>query len=284
MVQRPTVRRGTSPALWRERGALMLLAVLCLTAGFASSLGAVEVLYREIFSSDQGLAGLASGTRWAIAETGATPENQADFAIASNPGAPTNVGAVNSNYGGTANSPGFFSTLLTGDEGSGNNPHLVYTTEYTINRTTSPTFSVSWYQGNAIDHTPMQVAVHVGADPLTGWYVDDALYQDATVVTSAAGFAAGAELMTFAFSSATWGALSLDSYDHISSAPTTFATSLPMGDITGFGLYYDGTEDLNGVVRFDSYTVTGTVPEPSGLLLACLVAPWLLVRRRQRNG
>jgi hypothetical protein len=94
--------------------------------------------------------------------------------------------------------------------------------------------------------------------------------------------------MTYNPAAANWLTLTFDgTYDPNTNTPTAATAALALGGnpasdlsgpITAFGIYRDVT---GANFRFDSFTIEGVIPEPTGVTLATLVAGLLFVRQRR---
>jgi hypothetical protein len=260
---------------------------------FASVASAQTVLYRETFSSTVNNAN-HSNVSWAVQRSGGTSYTNAGFdnvaGISSQTGRVTDLGNVNAgnttnatiNSGGQT-STGFFFINANLVNGSAN-PTLAWTNEagpIAVSNVGKFSFDI----GNVSTTQNVRVAIQVGS----AWYVSS------TAITSPAVSGAGlfASLaqpreLTFSTAAGSWNTITFQQAgtNPLTSAGTgslslgALATTDLAGDINAFGLYVESGADN---VRFDTFTITSAIPEPSAYaVLAGLGALGLAVLRRRR--
>ena len=191
-----------------------------------------------------------------------------NFGVSTGAGNPANLPNVNAGTTELSQTNGFIFI-------AGQTTGLVATTEATLDRTANSLDSISWYnnRNTGANGTPVQrAAVQIGSQ----WYVSDAT-QAFTANSSNAGFTAANGQVTFAITGATlWDALT-------ATAGSAFArgaaVTLPTGDVTAMGIFYDvGLTPLQ--VRFDAFEVAASpTPEPASLGTLAIGGATLLRRR-----
>lgn len=261
---------------------LPFLAFGALALASTASLNAA-IIYQETFDATVNNTSLAS-VGWAAHSTAGEVRT----------GNTTSMGLSNLvGRDGTANpqTTGFAYTFAgnagTSSDGAagtnnftaGTNPGLIWTNEYTVDRSTQSLDSISFHMYNSSTTATARIVVQIGAQ----WYATDTQFST-TVSGGASGFAANAVLQTFAFTTAasSWRLLNFDAPPTtdgtaLSVSSSTLASDLPSGNITAFGLFFDPTTGSNGS-RFDTFTLSATpIPEPAGwsvalggVVLACV--------------
>ncbi|QNN23221.1 hypothetical protein HED60_13385 [Planctomycetales bacterium ZRK34] len=234
---------------------LFAAAILCMLAVGHAQAG---VIYREVFPNNTANNDALSTDDWQInSDAGALAASQVNSPTT---GSPTNQSAVNSNPDSAEISNGYaFNNDANGVD------YLIWTDEYTVDRTAYSITSISWYQANESTSDVSRAAIQIGSQ----WYASSQTFQN----TSAYFGGSGGELMSLDFASANW--LLLDFTDG-SSLALGSAASLPGGDITAFGVYYDSKVAR---LRLDTYAITA-IPTPAALPAGLGMLAMIAWRRR----
>jgi hypothetical protein len=279
-----------------------LLLPLSALAILASAASAQSVLYRETFSATTAFNNSQPGTvGWAVHSGSAVyysdfGQNAAGVGSGSVSlpvnGIPTDVSNVNAgSQTSTINPSGQTATgiffVSTGINGTTPKPAFLAWTNEAGPIAASTVGNISFYLGSTSGAQPVRVAVQVGGS----WYVSTETFQDDNISGGASGFAAGASLQSFNFTTAA-SAWQTVSFQQSGSNPLTSngtgnltitgtALSALSGNITAFGIY--GNNGSSATTRFDTYTITA-IPEPSSFAaLAGLGALGLVASRRRRR-
>jgi len=245
-----------------------------------------EVIYRETFGNDSGsVQGLSYADWTGYYGSGATllpSSGNPSGTLFSGNGAPRVAGPVNSDLDSDEPDNGVmdlgFGRLLW-PSGGGVSPALVYTDEYTIDRSAYDIESFIWNQAN-MGSNNFRVALEIAGQ----WYVSDTAFSGPTN-NSSGTFGVNAGEKTLDFDTAQWRSLNFSPGSTLGNPGSIVA--LPGGDITSFGLY--GT--YNATQWFDTYTIAATaaatgpgiIPEPSTFLIWSLGLLGLIGCRRRRT-
>jgi len=255
------------------RGVGCVITMAVILAGTAAALGAGPVVYREIFPRDgSGSVPLAEG--WQL-HGGATAQ-PVDAFISGADGRPEDAAPVNSNP--SADEREFGWAFFFGDDVPDSGPALLWTDEIgsLADISSGAMETVSWYQANNSAGTEVRAVVGVDSQ----WYATvDTLTN--SPIASGHDFDSQAEPQTVDMFTAQWYSLTFNPTTVLSLGAT--ATSLPIGQVTGGGLYFEGITD-DAIPRVDTFAIN-VVPEPSTLAifgLGGLIGLVLLVRRRTR--
>lgn len=229
---------------------------------FVSTISAQSVIYRETFSTSVNNVSLTGSAGWAAhsASAGTRHTDPTLYGLSNQVGRPTGLANVNSGDTDALNTG--FAFIASGP----NISTLLWTDEYTVDRSVFAVSSITFNMGNASTGSIARVAVEIGG----AWYATDQTFQNTVTTSSAANFAANAQTMTFSFTSeaTAWRALSFATPDPLTADTTAFSLGgttlesiLPTGDITAFGIYMTSQNTM----RFDTFTIeaTAAVPEPS---------------------
>jgi PEP-CTERM motif len=255
----------------------LLLTTLVLS-GIASFASAQSVIYRETFGNSTGANASLTSIGWAVHSTGGLlrSADAANTGISNQVGGPT--GLANVNAGGVSASEtnglafSFASNAATANGNTftaGNNPSLIWTNEYTVDRSVNEVTSITFNMFNSATANRARIAIQIS----TQWYATNFAFTT-TATGGASLFATNSESKTFTFSSAAadWRELTFNGSltangSALSISAITLAASLPSGNITAFGMFMDPTSTSGGNnsgVRFDTYTINATaIPEPS---------------------
>ncbi len=236
-------------------------------------------IYRETFGnasgSDQGLSyadwvGYYGSSATQLPDTG--PLRGDITALA---GASTTLGPINSDPDSNEPDNGVGATgfgRLLWPSGGGVSPALVYTDEFTVNRSLFAIDTIRWDQAVDGGTDSFRAAVEIDDN----WYVSDEAFTGPNNGSSGT-FGANATEMSLDFELATWRSLDFTP-DAALGSPGGFVT-LPGGDITAFGLY----GSYNRTMWFDTFTIEAAIiPEPSQFALA-LVGFITLIGLRPRR-
>jgi hypothetical protein len=242
-------------------------------------------IYREVFGNNAAPAGTnapLSTVGWA-GYWGATANDQSNpsfsnFGISAAAGSPSTLDNINA---GTSLST-VYGLLFTSGTGAANTNWIAYTTGYTVNTTATPIADISFYAGNAAGAPGYRIAVEIGGN----WYASSATLANAVAVSSIGGFAAGAQKVTFNWTTAA------SAWDSLSFTPSsalvlgsTLVSDLPGGNVTGFGLYSDTPASGGPTRRVDTFQIdTVPVPEPSSVVLVLSGVGMLMGLRRARKA
>jgi hypothetical protein len=242
-------------------------------------------IYREVFGNNAAPAGTnapLSTVGWA-GYWGATANDQSNpslnnFGVSAAAGRPSTLDNINA---GTSLSTVNGLVFTSGGAGSAAvNNWIAYTTGYTVDTTATPIADISFYAGNAAGAPGYRIAVEIGGN----WYASSATLANAVAVGTIGGFAAGAQMVTFNWTTAA------SAWDSLSFTPgsalvlgSTLISDLPGGNVTGFGLYSDTPASGGPTRRFDTFQID-TVPEPSSVLLVLSGVGVLISLRRSRKA
>jgi len=156
---------------------------------------------------------------------------------------------------------------------------LIFTEEFTVERSTYLVTSISWRQGNDndIDLAENRVVVRIGG----AWYATSAVFTNEDVPEGEFGTHANVVHHTLAFSAdaTAWRPLVfMPGTDFRLTAAEQLDADLPSGDITAFGFYIWQKGANYGAI--DTYQIDGaTIPEPATAALVALGLAALLRRR-----
>ncbi|MDY0170366.1 MAG: hypothetical protein RBS80_27725 [Thermoguttaceae bacterium] len=233
------------------------------------------VVYREIFpnvssANDLNLSTAGWNSRW-----GESAANVQVQQVARALGSPTNLLPFNSNpidnwvtdYGYLVTHPGSDSY----NHGTGGDPVLHWTEEYTVDRSYLNVREIQWRQRNNLPDDVADDAMRVAVRIEDDWFVSEQTFSNTTTSWTP---------MQLNFGRATWLELEFDPGSILELGAA--APFLPDGNITAFGLFADNATVTH---RIDSFTILA-IPEPgSAVLLAVagLCAAWWLPRRRRRR-
>ncbi len=237
-------------------------------------------IYRETFGNasgtDQGLSyagwvGYYGSSATLLPDTG-----QPRGDIAALAGASTTLGPINSDPNNNEPDNGVGATgfgRLLWPSGGGVSPALVYTDEFTVNRSLFEIDTIRWDQATNGGTDSFRVAVEIDGN----WYVSDELFTGPNNGSSGT-FGANAMEMSLDFELAAWR--SLDFTPNVAlGTPGGFVT-LPGGDITAFGLY----GSYNRTMWFDTFTIEAAIiPEPSQFILLLVGFAALIGLRPKRR-
>jgi len=244
-----------------------------------------EVIYRETFGNDSGSDKALSYADWTgyygsgateLPSTGSTSGT-----LVSATGSPIVAPPVNSDLNSdepdnSVMDDGFGRLLWP--SGGGVSPALVYTSEYTIDRSAYTVDSFIWNQATNNSAESFRVAVEIGGGQ---WYVSDTAYVGPYNPGSGSFDINARQKLLFA--SAQWRSLSFTPGSTLGSPGSI--VSLPDGDITSFGLY----GSYNRTMWFDTYTIAGSpitvIPEPATMGALGLAVAGLggYIKRRKRG-
>jgi hypothetical protein len=167
-------------------------------------------------------------------------------------------------------------------------PAISWTSEYTVDTSANSINSISFLLGNSATSVTTRVAVRIGGN----WYASVPTFTNATSGVYES------KTLTWSTAASSWRSLTNDGDMTIdgSSVATTIAgtalslgatlgANLPSGNITGFGLFFDGIVN-NATARYDLYQIDATaIPEPStyAALVGMVVLGSALIRRNRRS-
>jgi hypothetical protein len=243
---------------------------------FGSANLSAQLIYSENFGRANSASGAADpgdynwaalgGTTSMVGAISYTGPSGSPFGVAANVGAPLNAPQINAgtDLQGTNGQGLLFSSVNTAHY-----RYLLTTSEYSFDPSSHPDLTFSWYGGNSVANTTQRLALQVGGN----WYTTS--NQVFTVPQAAGGgdFASNATQHSVNFSTASWLNLTTSGSLQLGSA-----TSLPSGNITGFGVYSEFGSTA-GTNRIDTFQITA-IPEPSSLGLLGVGLALMALRRR----
>ncbi len=166
---------------------------------------------------------------------------------------------------------GYLGLLAAGSFTS--DPVLLFTNEYSVDRSEWNVAKVEWWQTIGVNNSPgpasaVRVALKIGDD----WYASDQSFATAT--------SSGSGPHSLVFENAPWRPLTFSPGSELTLGLSTGA--LPgTGDISAFGYFVDS---WTAGIRLDTYEMWAVpVPEPGGVTLLSLALVGLLFRRRRRT-
>jgi hypothetical protein len=233
-----------------------------------------DTIYRETFGSTVNSSPL-SGVSWsgyAGSAAGILADNLLGLSNAG--GSPSNLDNINAGLS-ASQSLGFAFASTTSNV-------FVYTSEYTVDTSLWNISSISFYSGVTSPAVGYHIAVQIGDN----WYATTASLTNSTSVANAAAFAAGAQQVTFNWTTdaSSWSALNFTAGTTLSLG-SPLISSLPSGNITGFGLY-SPSNSSGAVRRFDTFQIDAlaAIPESTswGTALGAGLAIVVLGRVKQR--
>jgi hypothetical protein len=247
-----------------------------------------QAIYREIFANTNTVNSVPASDSWVGSWSGAAIDSQTPpsgatagfFGISSSNGNSTGVGApINTTPAEVNTNRGFL--FVSGGAGlPGTTNWIATTSAYTVNTGTYSVNDMSFYSGNAFTASLEHFVVQIDGN----WYATVQTFGNAAAVSSAANFAAQAQLDTFAWTTAAsaWETLNYTPGTTLT-VGSVLSSALPGDNITGFGLYSDGPG--TGTQRADTFQIDATaVPEPSSVVLALFGIGALTSLRRHRKA
>ena len=266
-------------------GALLLLPQLTQSQ---------TAIYRDIFANTLTVNAVPASDSWVGSWSSTAIDSQAGgsgatlgfFGISSSNGNNTGVGApinttpaeVNTNRGFLFVSGGFGPPALPG----GTN-WIATTSAFTVDTTANTVNDMSFYSGNAFTASLEHFVVQIDGN----WYATVQTFGNAAAVSSAANFAAQAQLDTFTWTTAAsaWETLNYTPGTTLTLG-SVLSSALPGDNITAFGLYADANPAPN-TIRADTFQIDATptgVPEPGSVALVLSGVGMLFGFRRFRKA
>jgi len=253
---------------------------LLVALSFLALLGAnshAATIYRETFGFTGGSPSVFETTAfstvgwtnlYSIAGGNIEPDSAPDgyyLGVSNETGSPVNLPNVNA--GGTSASEQYGVVRLANLDGL-TFKTLVYTSEYSVNRSAFQVDTLSWYgagTGGGSDQDSLSAAVKING----AWYVSQLTRPNALQPNSTSSFGDDALPYTVDFNTANWFSLAADvgSPFAVGVSPLT----LPNGDIEAFGMYADLRPSNGSYLMFDTFQIdASTVPEPATTAMIAL--------------
>ncbi len=233
-------------------------------------------IYRELFANTSGANVAPSVDSWSGSWSAAAIDSQGTgggavagyFGLSSSTGNSSGPVGINTTPAEPATGPGFL--FVSGGAGHpGATSWIATTSAYTVNTANYSIDDMSFYSGNNYTTSLEHFVVQIDGS----WYASVQTFGNAAAVTSAANFAAQAQLDTFTWTTAAsaWETLNYTPGTTLT-VGSVLTSSLPGDNITAFGLYSDGT-GVSSTIRADTFQIDASpVPEPgsAGLVLSGL--------------
>ncbi len=224
-------------------------------------------------------------------QPGATPVtpgsqgNPANAMLSGGPTGPTPGGKLSMReMPGVSTTSGFVPLLSV----NGAMDFLVFTNEFTIDRSVNSPESFTWYAASGYTGDEQRLAIQIGSR----WYASTSPMSPPGGVIQGTAFAAAAQQLVTDFSTngSAWETINFACGSPLSLGPA-LGGPLPSGNITGFGIYAEiadntGTNVDNSPITnertfFDTFEVNAPVPEPGSL--AIFGGSLLLMTRARRR-
>lgn len=246
-------------------------------------------IYRELWANTSGVNAAPSVDSWvgSFGSSAFDSQNTAQgggatagfFGLSSSTGNSSGPVGINTTPAEPATGPGFLFVSGAAGHPSGTN-WIATTSAYTVNTSAYTINDMSFYSGNAFTASLEHFVVQIDGN----WYASVQTFGNAAAVSSAANFAAQAQLDTFTWTTAAsaWETLNYTPGTTLT-VGSVLTSALPGDNITAFGLYSDGPG--TGTMRADTYQIDAfAVPEPSSVALVFSGVGVLMGLRRSRKG
>ncbi len=263
-----------------------LLCALIASILVFNSQSHAAVIYAQNFgnagSGNAAVSSIGWTSLWSTSSGGNVSVHNSNYyiGITNQTGRPTNIQNVNAPVSASATQG--VVRLFQADYSYINT--LIYTNQYTIDRSAWELDSVTWYAAGTSGGSNLesiQLALQIGGS----WYVSKKTQMPALTGNAPSNFSTNAaERGIFNFESAEWYTLGAATGSPF--AVGTTAITLPSGDITAFGLFVQPRQVNPSYVLFDSFVINATaVPEPGHLAaIGFLLALFCGVGRYRKNS